>query len=104
MAFGRYPSSSIAWRTACSLASLTLGEPRSTNETSDFDTPARSATVLMVAGRGSGGGGAMGPFLLPGIGLDRYIVAQTNISTHPVPHHVFVDLGFRIALDTVRFV
>jgi len=34
---------------------LTLGDPRSTSETSDFDTPARAATVWIV-GRSAGTG------------------------------------------------
>src|SRR5262249_46319931 len=47
-ALGRYPSSATARMTASRLAALTLGELRSTSETSDLDTPARAATVSRV--------------------------------------------------------
>jgi len=47
-ALGRYPSSATARRTASRRAGLTLGEPRSTSDTSDLDTPARAATVSRV--------------------------------------------------------
>src|SRR6478752_2138640 len=42
--------------TARRLASLTFGEPRSTRETKEYEPPARSATVRMVAGRGAATG------------------------------------------------
>jgi hypothetical protein len=45
---GRYPSSATARMTASRLVALTLGELRSTSETSDLDTPARAATVSRV--------------------------------------------------------
>src|SRR5580704_235344 len=47
-ALGRYPSSATARMTASRLAGLTFGELRSTSDTSDFDTPARAATVSRV--------------------------------------------------------
>src|SRR6266516_5934595 len=43
----------MAWSTAARRSGLTLGEPRSTSETRDLETPARSATSRMV-GRGAG--------------------------------------------------
>ena len=45
---GRYPSSATARSTASRRAGLTLGESRSTSDTSDLDTPARAATVSRV--------------------------------------------------------
>src|SRR5271165_1070073 len=47
-ALGRYPSSATARMTASRLAGLTFGELWSTSDTSDFDTPARAATVSRV--------------------------------------------------------
>jgi hypothetical protein len=47
-ALGRYPSSATARMTTSRLAELTFGELRSTSDTSDFDTPARAATVSRV--------------------------------------------------------
>src|SRR5690349_16080931 len=63
----------MAARTLARRCSLTRGEPCRTNETSDFDTPARVATVRMVGGRTgpasgitggtiSGVDGSRGPF------------------------------------------
>src|SRR5689334_5940860 len=50
-ALGRYPSSPAAVRTASRRRLLTAVAPRMTRETSDLDTPARSATSLIVGGR-----------------------------------------------------
>ena len=68
----------MACCTACRLPALTLGEPRSTSDTSDFDTPARSATVRMVAGWATAVGAAIAaPFgMTCRAALDRYIVAR----------------------------
>jgi len=43
-AFRRYPNSLAARRILRRLLSLTLGEPDSASDTSDFDIPARDAT------------------------------------------------------------
>src|SRR5689334_75589 len=56
---GRYPSSATALRTACRFWSLTRGEFCNTSDTSDFDTPARAATVRMVGGLPTEGSLAM---------------------------------------------
>src|SRR3954447_21541529 len=47
----RYPSSSAACCTRRRWPAATQRSPRSTNDTSDFDTPARSATSRMVGRR-----------------------------------------------------
>jgi hypothetical protein len=49
--FGRYPSSAAAARTADRRASDTPGSSRMTIDTSDFETPARVATSMIVGGR-----------------------------------------------------
>src|SRR4051794_33157183 len=64
---GRYPSSATALRTACRFWSLTRGEFCNTSDTSDFDTPARAATVRMVGGLPTDGSLAM-----PGSHTDRH--------------------------------
>src|SRR5690242_21486435 len=59
--------------TAARLVALTLGELRSTSDTSDLDTPARAATVSRVGLRAVCDGGATCPYLWLAIGaLQRY--------------------------------
>src|SRR5436190_6011265 len=41
----------MAWSTSARRSGLTFGEPRSTSETRDLETPARSATSRMVGRR-----------------------------------------------------
>ena len=90
--FIRYPSSSAACWTRRRLSSRTIGSPRITSETSDFDTPARSATSRIVGRR---------PFVSPCADIDgppgrRCSFLDRSNMTRPTRH---VKMLFQRQLD-----
>src|SRR6516162_3520961 len=69
--------------TASRLAALTLGELRSTSDTSDLDTPARAATVSRVGFRAVRPGVATRPLLRLAIGALQPYGCGGTVSTAP---------------------
>src|SRR6266446_142355 len=77
--------------TASRLDALTLGELRSTSDTSDLDTPARAATVSRVGFRAVRPGGATWPLLgrlwsAPTLWAKRDRVNETYPGVRVSPH------------------
>src|ERR1051326_8624655 len=72
----------MARSTAARRSALTFGEPRSTSETRDLETPARSATSRMV-GRGAGSSPLTGIGDLRGWPLERSTERSLAHATGP---------------------